>query len=350
MSGIKALSRSLSSKGLQAKSDYNIKKLMVIVDEDHLDMLDELMREKAWGIQVVYIITDSPIVRSMFHTNSRIYPLKANIRSLLRFDTIDDIVCCTSSLSDEYLHELSEISRQYGVSLLLQPDLKNSQVTVSDCMYVADYFFYVMETNPRRRAGFIFKSLYERIFACTGLLLLFPILAGIAVSIKITSPGPVFFKQLRVGLRGRKFYLYKFRTMIADAEKQKAALACFNEADGPAFKIANDPRITKFGRILRKTGIDEIPQLYNVMKGEMSLIGPRPMLPGEVTAQEEWQLKRLCIKPGITCIWQIQPHRNKVPFEKWMQLDREYIENWSLETDLRIFFKTIRSVLAASGS
>jgi lipopolysaccharide/colanic/teichoic acid biosynthesis glycosyltransferase len=113
--------------------------------------------------------------------------------------------------------------------------------------------------------------------------------------------------------------------------------------------MGNDPRITRFGRILRKTGMDEIPQLFNVLKGEMSLIGPRPMLSVEVAAQEEWHLKRLCVKPGITGIWQIQPHRNKVPFKKWMELDREYVENWSFGTDISIFFKTIKSVLAAKG-
>jgi exopolysaccharide biosynthesis polyprenyl glycosylphosphotransferase len=349
MPSIKTLSRTLSSHGLQTKNGMNIKKLMVIVDEQHLDMLDEFMLKDKWGVQVVYIITDSPVVRSMFHNNSRIYPLKANIRSLLRFDTIDEIVCCTSSLSDEFLHELTAVSHQFGVPLLLQPYLNNTKDPVSDYIYIADFFFYVIETNPRRRVGFILKTLFGRIFAYIALLLLSPFLLGIGMIIKITSPGPVFFKQQRVGLRGRKFYIYKFRTMIVDAEKQKAALAHYNESDGPAFKIANDPRITKFGRLLRKTGIDEIPQLYNVLKGEMSLIGPRPMLPSEVTAQEEWHLKRLCIKPGITCIWQIQPHRNKVSFEKWMQLDREYVENWSLGTDMKIFFGTIRSVLVAKG-
>jgi len=322
MPGIKTFSRSFKGQGLQAKSAYNTKKLMVIVDEQHLDMLDELMLKDKWGIHVVYILTDSPIVRSMFHNNSRIYPLKANIRSLLRFDTIDEIVCCTSSLSDEYLHELTEISKQFGVFLLLQPGLQNDNVPISGFMTIAGYFFYVLETNPRGRFSFVVKSLIEKSFAYIALLLLSPFLVLIAVLIKTTSRGPVFFKQQRVGLRGRKFYIYKFRTMVVDAEKQKAALAGLNEADGPAFKIARDPRITKFGRILRKTGMDEIPQLLNVVKGEMSLIGPRPMVPFEVTAQEEWHLKRLCIKPGITCAWQIHPNINKVPLEKWIQLDR----------------------------
>ncbi|MBN1416404.1 MAG: exopolysaccharide biosynthesis polyprenyl glycosylphosphotransferase [Bacteroidales bacterium] len=349
MPGIKTIYRSINKHSLQSKSDHDIRKLMVIVDEQHLDMLDELMIRDKWDVQVVYILTDSPVVRSMFHDNSRIYPLRANIRSLLRFDTIDDIVCCTSSLSDEYLHELVEICKQFGVFLLLRPEQKNLKVPVSGFMYMADFIFYVLETNPGRRFGFLLKSIVEKSFAYIALLLLSPFLIIIAVLIKATSRGPVFFKQQRVGLRGRKFYIYKFRTMVADAEKQKAALACYNETDGPAFKIAKDPRITRVGRILRKTGLDEVPQLINVLEGEMSLIGPRPMLPGEVLAQDEWHLKRLCIKPGITCLWQIQPHRNKVPFERWMQLDREYVENWSIGTDMKIFLGTIRSVIAAKG-
>jgi len=348
MLGFNTFSGSLSSNGLHAKSDYKVKKLMVIVDEQHLDMLDELMLKDKWGVQVAYILTDSPIVRSMFPNYSGIYPLKANIRSLLRYFIIDEIVCCTSSLADTFLCELTEISKQYGVPLLLQPELKQTKILVSGFTHIADYCFYVLETNPSRRISFVLKSLIEILVAYIAMLMLSPYLAGIAMLIKISSPGPVLFKQQRVGLRGRKFYIYKFRTMIVDAEKERAALACYNESDGPTFKIANDPRITRFGRILRKTGIDEIPQMYNVMRGEMSLIGPRPMLPGEVI-QEEWQLKRLCIKPGITCTWQIHPHRNKVSFERWMQLDREYIENWSLETDLRIFFGTIRSVLIPTG-
>ena len=330
MPGIKSMSRSVSNSSLKGKSAYNIEKLMVVVDEEHLDMLDELMLKDKWGIQVVYILTDSPTVREIFPNYSRIYPTKANIRSLLRFDIIDEIVCCTSSLSEDYLHELTEISSQYGVSLLIQQNLSCPGVPVSGYRFIADFYFQVLETNPRRRFGFVFKSMAEMTFAFFVIFMFSPFLILIALIIKQTSRGPVLFKQQRVGLRGRKFYIYKFRTMVVDAEKQKASLAAYNEADGPAFKIANDPRITPFGRFLRKTGLDEVPQMYNVMKGEMSLIGPRPLLPDEVTEQKEWQLKRMCIKPGITCTWQIQPDRNKVPFDQWMQLDRDYVENWSL--------------------
>jgi len=349
MAGIGKIEGLMRNSGLVRKNGYSIKKLMVITDEEHLFMLDELMMKNKWGVQVIYIITDSEVVRSMFPHHSRIYPLKVNIRNLLRFDIIDEIVCCISSLPDDYMNELHRISSRFGVSILLQPWLENKSIKVSGLTYLADYQFNIVETNPGRNLGFIAKSAMEMLFAFTALFMLSPFLLLVSLAIKLTSTGPVFFKQQRVGLRGRKFYIYKFRTMVVDAESRKKALANFNEADGPAFKISNDPRITRIGKILRKTGIDEIPQLLNVMKGEMSLIGPRPMLPDEVAAQEEWQLKRMCIKPGITCTWQIQPQRNKVPFKKWMELDKDYIENWSLGNDVRIFFRTIRTVLSARG-
>jgi lipopolysaccharide/colanic/teichoic acid biosynthesis glycosyltransferase len=253
-------------------------------------------------------------------------------------------------LSDATIHELTEVCQQFGVSLLVQPYMKYSKIPVSGIRDIADYYFLALETNPRKRFGYALKTVSEETFAAFALCILTPFLILIALVIKYSTPGPVLFKQMRVGLRGRKFYIYKFRTMIADAEQLKASLKDLNETDGPAFKMKKDPRITSFGRILRKTGLDEIPQLYNVVRGEMSLIGPRPLLPDEVKAQEEWQLKRLCIKPGITCTWQIQPERNKVPFDEWMHLDREYVENWSLQRDVRIFFRTVGSIISARGA
>ena len=137
--------------------------------------------------------------------------------------------------------------------------------------------------------------------------------------------------------------------MVQNAEKLKEKLEAMNESDGPAFKIKNDPRITGIGRILRKTGLDELPQLFNVLKGEMSLIGPRPPIPSEVSKYERWQLRRLSVKPGITCTWQIIPNRNEVLFEKWMKLDIQYIESWSIKKDLVFFFKTIKTLFLGTG-
>jgi lipopolysaccharide/colanic/teichoic acid biosynthesis glycosyltransferase len=172
----------------------------------------------------------------------------------------------------------------------------------------------------------------------------------IALLIKLNSKGPVIFKQARVGLRGRQFYIYKFRTMVVNAEALRKKLEAQNEMDGPVFKIKNDPRITPIGRILRKTGMDELPQLFNVLFGEMSLIGPRPPLKSETNQYKSWQLRRLSVKPGITCSWQIIPDRNNVEFENWMKLDLAYIDNWSTKLDIMLLFKTIKTVLFGTGA
>ena len=181
------------------------------------------------------------------------------------------------------------------------------------------------------------------------IVLLSPVFLGLALIIKLGSSGPVFFKQERIGLRGRKFKLFKFRTMVVDAEAQLKKLQAQNEADGPVFKIKDDPRLTRVGRFLRKTGLDELPQLLNVVRGEMSLIGPRPPLEDEVKQYERWQLRRLSVKPGITCTWQIVPDRHDVSFEKWMELDLHYIDNWNLFKDLSLFFKTVKTFFMAGG-
>jgi lipopolysaccharide/colanic/teichoic acid biosynthesis glycosyltransferase len=346
MEKIKAISRTLRLQVNRPSSE----KLMVIVDEQCLDMLDEMMIPKKWGIQVDYILTDSATVRDLYPYHSRIYPLSANIRNILRYDVVDEIVCCTSTLSDEYLLHLTEICQQFGVSLLIQQTMMCCPIPITGIREIADYYFLALETNPRKRLAYTLKSLAEKAFAFFALLIMSPMLLIISLLINQTSPGGVIFKQMRVGLRGRKFFIYKFRTMVANAEDLKDSLKGLNETDGPAFKIKKDPRITSIGKILRKTGIDEIPQLYNVVRGEMSLIGPRPLLPDEVMAHEEWQLKRMSVKPGITCTWQIQPERNNVPFRDWMLLDREYVENWSIGYDIRIFFSTVKSFFLAKGA
>jgi len=152
-----------------------------------------------------------------------------------------------------------------------------------------------------------------------------------------------------MGLNGRIFTLYKFRSMVQNAEDMKKTIEKFNEMDGPVFKIKNDPRITRIGRFLRKTSIDELPQLYNVLKGDMSIVGPRPPIPEEVKKYDRYQRRRLTMKPGLTCLWQVSG-RNKLSFQQWMDLDLEYIDNWSLSLDIKIFLKTIPTVLKAGGS
>jgi exopolysaccharide biosynthesis polyprenyl glycosylphosphotransferase len=182
------------------------------------------------------------------------------------------------------------------------------------------------------------------------LLVLAPLFAAAALLIKITSAGPAFFVQDRVGINKRRFRLYKFRTMVPDAEKRQAELEDLNEATGPVFKIMDDPRITKIGKILRKTSIDELPQLWNVLKGDMSLVGPRALPVRDYNGfSEDWHRRRFSVRPGITCLWQVNG-RSSIQFDQWMELDMEYIDQWSLWLDLRILLQTIPAVLKGSGA
>jgi exopolysaccharide biosynthesis polyprenyl glycosylphosphotransferase len=176
-----------------------------------------------------------------------------------------------------------------------------------------------------------------------------PLLIAIAIAIKLTSRGSILYRQRRIGLHGREFMLLKFRSMYVDADEKQKELQHLNEMTGPVFKIQKDPRVTKIGRIIRKTSLDELPQLLNVVRGEMSLVGPRPPVPQEVDQYMRWQRRRLSMKPGITCIWQVNG-RNKIGFEEWMKLDLQYIDNWSLGLDFKILFKTIPVVLFGYGA
>ena len=208
-----------------------------------------------------------------------------------------------------------------------------------------------MQLNDSRigRIEPFLKNISDIFFSFMVLIFLLPIFILIGLIIKIDSRGPVFFIQERIGYRGRKFKLIKFRTMIKEAKSVQHTLKKQNEADGPTFKIKDDPRITKVGRILRKTGLDELPQLFNVALGEMSLIGPRPPLEKEVIDYERWQLRRLSVKPGISCSWQILDNRNEISFDNWIKLDLQYIDNWTILNDIKIFFRTFSTIIKATG-
>jgi exopolysaccharide biosynthesis polyprenyl glycosylphosphotransferase len=189
-------------------------------------------------------------------------------------------------------------------------------------------------------------------FLVSGALLVIftPLFLVVAILVKLTSPGPVFFRQIRMGLNKRRFTMYKFRTMVANAEQLQDQLFSMNEMTGPVFKIKKDPRVTSIGKVLRNTSIDELPQLFNVLKGNMSLVGPRAMSFRDYQLfDQDWQRRRFCVKPGITCLWQIRG-RNSIPFEKWMELDMQYIDTWSLWLDFKILLQTVPAVLRGTGA
>jgi lipopolysaccharide/colanic/teichoic acid biosynthesis glycosyltransferase len=193
------------------------------------------------------------------------------------------------------------------------------------------------------------KRLIDVVLAVAALIALAPLFAVIAALVKFTDGGPVFFAQQRVGLGGRLFPMLKFRSMVVNAEQMRPRLDGCNESNGPVFKMQRDPRVTVVGRFIRKYSMDELPQLINVLVGQMSLVGPRPSLASEVALYEPWQHRRFSVRPGLTCLWQVSPGRYKIPFDEWMVLDLRYIDQWSLRLDVDLILRTVWVVVAGTG-
>lgn len=328
---------------------HNICNVIVYADDSSDKFIGDIIEHKEWGYRILMIITDSLIIRKKFGESIRIYPDKINIKNILDIDIIDEVLYCNDNISDEKLMKMIEICEEIGVTFRLKGRVSSSVTTNGYLTHLHQIPFITFKNTPKNSIALLWKSFSEFWLSLAIIFLISPIMLAIVILIKLTSKGPVVFKQERVGLRGRKFYIYKFRTMVYNAEELKDKLVMLNESDGPTFKMKKDPRITPVGKFLRKTALDELPQFFNVLKGEMSLIGPRPPLPSEVEKYQRWQLRRLSVKPGITCIWQIIPNRNEILFDKWMKLDIQYIDNWSIKEDLQLFVKTIKTVLYGTG-
>jgi exopolysaccharide biosynthesis polyprenyl glycosylphosphotransferase len=209
------------------------------------------------------------------------------------------------------------------------------------------YLHYI--STDSRPMQYAVKRLVDIVCSATALVLLSPLLIGVAIAIKITSPGPVLFKQVRVGLHGAHFNMLKFRSMVVNADAMKDQLLAKNEQTGPVFKMKHDPRVTGIGRFIRKFSIDELPQLVNILRGDMTIVGPRPAVPKEVAQYKLWQRRRLSVRPGLTCYWQVGG-RNEIGFEEWMQLDLRYVDNWNLKVDAELILKTVPVALFGRGA
>jgi len=328
---------------------HNICNVIIYADDQSEKFLDAIIEHKEWGFEILMIISDSIFIKMKYEQNMRIYPDKINVKNMLDIDIIDEVIYCKSSIDENKLHDLVETCEEIGVTFRLQSALSPLAAKNAHLTNFQHIPFITYKNTPNNFLALSWKSFGEFWISFGLIFLLSPVMLFIAILIKVTSKGMVIFKQERVGLRGRKFYMYKFRTMVIDAEDLKEELMVLNESNGPTFKMKNDPRITSVGRFLRRTGIDELPQLFNVLRGEMSLIGPRPPLQSEVNKYERWHLRRLSIKPGITCTWQIIANRNNVIFDNWMKLDIQYIESWSIKNDIILLFRTAKTILYGTG-
>jgi exopolysaccharide biosynthesis polyprenyl glycosylphosphotransferase len=239
---------------------------------------------------------------------------------------------------------------EQGIRTTIAADLFSMGMVKSGISYFGSMPLIHFQTPPGDQWELGLKRVIDIFFAAVFLLLLAPLFFLIAVLVRVTSPGPVIYRQKRVGLNGRLFDLYKFRSMCVGAEEQLNELRQFNEMSGPVFKMSADPRVTKVGRFLRRFSLDELPQLYNVLRGDMSLVGPRPPIPGEVSLYERRDRRRLSMRPGLTCTWQVSG-RNKInDFEYWVKLDLDYIDNWSLRRDFLLIFRTFPAVFFGNGA
>ena len=269
----------------------------------------------------------------------------------VRNHVVDEVVLSlpVKSLYDQ-ASQIVSLCEEQGIVIRYLSNIFNMKIAHSKDEQFQGYQITGLHTGSMGGWQITVKRIMDFSLSLISLLVFLPLFIATALAIKLMSPGPVFFIQERVGLNKRRFRLYKFRTMIPDAQKKQSELENLNEVSGPVFKIQDDPRITRIGKFIRKTSIDELPQLINVLKGEMSLVGPRPLPVRDYTGfNEDWHRRRCSAKPGITCLWQVNG-RSSIPFEKWMELDMEYIDQWSLGLDLKILFKTIPAVVKRSGA
>ena len=302
-----------------------------------------ISKRNTWG-------TISSLSSRVYDLPSRVICGPTGFEAALKRCAVDEVLF--AQVSDDFglTRELAEIAAEEGVRVSLAADFFGMDLKRSEFSQLGDVPLIHYHQAPSSISALLVKRTIDVLVSGALLALLSPMLLLIALAIKIDSSGPVLFKQKRVGLNGRIFVLLKFRSMVANAEALLEGLKAFNEMKGPVFKLSEDPRITRVGKFIRRYSLDELPQLINVFRGDMSLVGPRPPLPEEVANYRRRQRRRLSMRPGITCIWQVSG-RNEIPdFEDWARLDLEYIDNWSLWGDFKLLLRTIPAVLIGTGA
>ena len=329
--------------------DNHLKILIIGSGVRARSLADRLEHAFEWGVRVIGFLDPKGESAGRRATDDILGHVD-QITKILASTVVDEVIVAVPRSMLEDLQAIVDACQEEGVNLRFMADIYDFdaarvRLTMFDRVPLLSF-----EPVARDEARLMIKrmvDLFLTLLAAPILLVLFLI---VAAAIRLDSPGPVFFVQERAGLHKRRFRMYKFRSMVADAESKLATLEHLNEADGPNFKITDDPRITRVGRFLRKTSIDELPQLINVLRGDMSLVGPRPMSLRDVDQFDKGvQRKRFSVRPGITCLWQVSG-RSNLNFDQWLALDLEYIKNWSLLLDLKILFLTVPSVLKGDGA
>jgi exopolysaccharide biosynthesis polyprenyl glycosylphosphotransferase len=307
---------------------------------------EALEKSRDYGIRLIGFLDETPGVVKLSRSYQQ-YPL-AGLRELLRQQVVDEIIFAVDSRRLSEMEEVFLLCDEEGVRTRVAVDFfphVNSQVYLDQ---LGTTPLLTFSAAPHDEIRLLVKRATDVVLAAAALTLLLPFMLLLALLIRLTSPGPAIFRQERCGLNGRRFVFYKFRSMCENAEELKTSLMHLNRKS-TAFKIPDDPRLTSIGRFLRKFSIDEWPQLWNVLKGDMSLVGPRPAVPEEVALYQAWQRRRLRMRPGLTCLWAVAG-RDHLDFDTWMKMDMQYIDTWSLALDWKILLRTIPRVLTGHGA
>lgn len=342
---ILALLHSLRVKG------FNYRYILIVGTGPRAQTFIEAVRQhREWGFKILGLVDDIPEIVGTEIAGCKVLGLLRDLPEILEKNIVDDVVFVIPRSWLNKIEEAVHYCEQTGKRVSIAVDLFTLKFATIHQTGFEGFPLLMFQSTSDKVLSLGFKRLLDFLMALAFLIALAPFYLLIAVLIKMSSPGPVFFKQVRASLNGRVFTLYKFRTMVADAEKKLESLRGQNEMSGPVFKMTRDPRVTGIGKWLRKFSLDELPQLWNILMGDMSFVGPRPPIPDEVRKYEPWHRRRLSMRPGLTCLWQIKGRNKIVKFEEWMKLDLEYIDNWSLWLDLKLFLKTIPVVLTGSGA
>ena len=334
-------------------NEDNLRKLLIVgANSRSIKLAEQIEANRQCGYQILGFADQNSMHASRFDEIG--FKLVTDIEGLpdyLRNTALDEVVVCLP-LRSRYddIHRIGLVCEEQGIAVGMLPDLIPFNPLLSGLQQFGDQT--VMTIDPHGIKGFraVIKRTMDIVVSVGLLVLLIPVFLLIMVMIKITSSGPIFFNQVRLGLNKKRFKMLKFRSMVEDAELKFSDIEALNEAAGPVFKIKDDPRITKVGKFLRKSSLDELPQLINVLSGEMSLVGPRPVNVRDYEGfSKDWHRRRFSIRPGITGLWQVSG-RCDLPFEQWMQLDMQYIDQWSLALDIKVLLLTVPAVLMANGA
>lgn len=321
--------------------------LIIGTSEKARSMGDLISRYSEWGLHVLgYIKVDG---NGDSENGSDVLGSVSDLYGIIDNNIVDEIIFVGDRNGFDLIDTVLEICKEQGIRFRVAADFFPARVTKLSMEFLENIPILTFSSSPEHAWSLLIKRTVDIIVSSIMLVILSPFMLIIGLVVKLTSKGPVIYRQVRCGLYGRKFVLYKIRSMRVGAEDALWEIRHLNEMDGPVFKMRNDPRVTPVGRFLRKSSIDEWPQFWNVLKGDMSLVGPRAPLPDEVKEYTRWQRRRLSVKPGITCLWQISG-RNEIDFHEWMKLDLHYIDNWSLLLDFKILLRTFPVVLFGKGA